>query len=110
MLNKKYIETSHEHLNDLMRIFHNSSHPKIHPFVTVAQWNEYWSHSDEKIACSILVLHYGHYTLHTFSLVIFSVKCDLLNLLVKNSPPIERWKQGVSIMLEKAPENHTVED
>ena len=60
MLNRTEIETTDERLKDLMKIFHNSAHAKMNPFVTVTQWDDHWSHSEEKIASSILGLHYGH--------------------------------------------------
>ena len=49
LLNRTDAEISDERLKDLMRLFHNSKHPKMYPFVIVAQCNENWSHSDEKI-------------------------------------------------------------
>ena len=41
LLNRKEIETTDEHLKDLMKLFNNSTHTKMHSFVTVAQWNEH---------------------------------------------------------------------
>ena len=108
LLNRTEIETTDESLKDLMKLFHNSTHAKIHPFVTVTQWNENWSHNAEKAASSISGLHYGHYAAHASSIVISTVKCDLVNLAVKNGSPLESWKHGVSIMLVKAPGNYAV--
>ena len=62
-----------------------------------------------KTDSSISGLHYGNHAAHTFSLVISSVKCNLTNLAVKNSSPLERRKRGVSIILDKAPGTYTVE-
>ena len=39
LLNRTFLETSDERLKDLTRLFHNSLHMKMHPFVTVFQWN-----------------------------------------------------------------------
>ena len=33
----------------------------------------------------------------------------MVNLAVKNGSPLERWKRGVSVMLESSPGNYTVE-
>ena len=104
------LETRDERLKDLMKLFHNSPHSKKHPFVTVDQWNEHWSHSVEKTASSVSGLHYRHHIAHTSSPLVSLVKCDLSNLAVKNSTPLERWACGVSIMLEKSPGNVTVEN
>lgn len=48
LLQKAFLETSDALLKDLLKLFHNSLHSKNRPFVTVAQWNEHWSHSVEK--------------------------------------------------------------
>ena len=40
-LNMPEIETTDERLKDLMKLFHNSTHSKMHPFVTVTQLNEH---------------------------------------------------------------------
>ena len=92
-----------------MKLFHNSPHSNRHPFVTVDRWNEHWSHSKEKTASSASGLHYGHYVAQTSSPLVSSVKCNLVNLAVKNSTPLERWICGVSIMLENSTGNLTVE-
>ena len=110
LLNMTEIETTDERLKDIMKLFHNSTHAKMHPFVTVTQWNEHWSHSAEKTSSSISGLHYGNYISHTSSIIISTVKCDIFNLAVKNGFSLERWKRGVSIMLEKSPGNCTVEN
>ena len=41
LLNRIDIETTYERLKDLMNLFHNSTHSKMHPFVTVAQLNDH---------------------------------------------------------------------
>ena len=46
LLNREDLITSDERLQDLMKLFHNSPQTKMHQFVTVAQWNEHWSHSE----------------------------------------------------------------
>ena len=109
MMHRSMLETRDERLKYLMKLFHNSFHSKKHPFVTFDQWNEHWSHSTEKTASSASGLHYGYYVAQTSSLLVSSVKCNLVNLAVKNSTPLERWICGVSIMLEKSPGNLTVE-
>ena len=109
LMHRAMLETRDERLKDLMKLFHNSPHSKKHPFVTVDQWNEHWSHSTEKTASSASGLHYGHYKAHTSSPLVSSVKCNLVNLVVTNSTPLERWICGVSIMLEKSPGNLIVE-
>ena len=83
------IETTDDEINDIMKLFHNSTHSKIHPFVTLAQWNEHWSHSVEKTSSSISGLYYGHYIAHTSSIVISTVKCCSANLAVKSDSPLE---------------------
>ena len=54
-------------------------------------------------------LYYGHCRAHTFSPVVYSVICDVMNLVVKNGSPLKRWIIGVSIMLEKSPGKYAVE-
>ena len=49
LLHSDELETSDERLKDLMKLFHISPHVKKHPYVTFAQWNEYWSHSEGKL-------------------------------------------------------------
>ena len=73
-----------------MKLFHNSKHDKMYPFVTVTQCNEHWSHSEEKTDSFISGTHYGHYVGHTCIIVISKFKCDLVNLAVKNVYPLER--------------------
>ena len=105
LLNRTELETTDERLKYLMKLFQNSTHAKMHQFVTVNHWNENWSHSTEKTVSSISGLHYRHYIAHMSSIIISTVKYDLFNLAVKNVYPLKRWKRGVSIMLEKAPGN-----
>ena len=82
LMHRAILETIVECLKDLMKLFHNSPHLKKHPYVTVDQWNENWSHSIEKTASSASGLHYGHYKAHTSSPLISSVKRNLVNLAV----------------------------
>ena len=43
-----------------------------------------------KISSSISGLHYGKYKVHTSSMLISTVKCNLVNLAVKNGTTLER--------------------
>ena len=95
--------SSDARLKDLVKLFHSSRHTRMYHFVSVDQWNAHWSHCDEKTSPSVSGLHYGNYKGHTHSMLISTVKCNLVNLAVKNGTPLERWKRGVSVMLEKAP-------
>ena len=103
------LETSDERLKDFLLLFRNSPHSIDHPFVAVDQWNEHWLRSTERTESSASGLHCGHYIAHTFSLLISSVKRNLVNLIVKNCAPPARWVHGVSIMLEKSPGNLRIE-
>ena len=53
-------------------------------------------------------MHYGHYAAHTSSNLISSVKCDLVNLAVKDGSPLGRCERSTLVMLEKAPGNYKV--
>ena len=77
--------------------------------MSIAQCNYYWSHREEKISSFILVMHYMHYVAYTSSSLMLTVKCDLINVVVKNGPPLGRRKRGAPVMLEKAPGHHKVE-
>ena len=43
-------------------------------------------------------------------ILISTVKFNLVNLSVKKDDPLERWKRGLSMILEKVPGNFTVEN
>ena len=103
------MSASDTRLKDLMKLFHQSSHTRKYPFVSVEQQNEYWSHCDENIPYSIFGLHYGQHKAHSFSILISSTKYNLGNIDVKNGTLTGRWKIGLSIMLENAPGNFLVE-
>ena len=55
---KTNVVSSDDRLKDLIKIFHNSSQPKSHLFVSVLKWNDHWSHCEEKTSESISGLHY----------------------------------------------------
>ena len=50
-----------------------------------------------------------HHIDNTSSSLIFTVKCDLVSLALKNGSPLGRWKRSVSVMLQKVPGNYEVE-
>ena len=68
LMSRAMLETSDDRLKDLLSLFRNSPHSSDHPFITVEQWNDHWSHSTEKTASSASGLHYGHYNAQTSSL------------------------------------------
>ena len=107
--NRSMLETTDKRLKDLLSLFHNSPHLTEHPFIIVDQWNSHWSHCTERTESSIPGLNCGHHKAHSSSPLISSVKCNLVNLAVKNRTPLERWTRGVSIMLEKSPGNFRVD-
>ena len=99
------IESTDECHKDLMKLFHNSTCSRMHPFIIAAQWNDHWSHVEEKTTSSTSGIQHEHCIAHTASSLILIVKCDLVNLAIKNSYPLGTWKRGSSVILEKAPGN-----
>ena len=89
-------------LKYLVKLFHNSMHARMHSFVSVEKW-KIIGHTMMKTSSSISGLHYRHYKAQISSLLISTAKFHLVNLVVKSITPLERWKRGVSVMLEKAP-------
>ena len=107
--NKTGIASSDERLKDLMKLFHNLTHARSHTIVSTAMETSlvilWW-----KTSSSISGFYYGQCKAHAFSILISTVKCDLLNLAVKNSTLIERLKRGLLVTLKKVPINFTVEN
>ena len=52
-----------------------------------------------------LGLHYEYYLAQSKSQLLSLVKCNLVNLALKNNTPLKIWKYRVSIMLKKSKSN-----
>ena len=46
-------------------------------------------------------MRFGHYKAQAQSIMLATFRCKLINLVIKNKVPLERWLNGISIMLEK---------
>jgi len=60
---------------------------------------------DLSIAVTKSGLHYGHYLAQTRSNIISTFKYKLVNYALANRTPLEQWKQGVLVILEKERDN-----
>ena len=94
-------------IKDLIKLFHNSTHDKSHSFVSVMQHDDHRSQYEEKIIL-YLRLYHECYKAQTFSTLISTAKCNLVNLSVNNGFTLDRWKRGLSLMLKKTIGNLTI--
>ena len=69
--------------------------------ISMLDFQKYWRKAREKTASSLSGLHFGHYKAAAYSNHISSIHALLTSIASKFGFSYERWKQGLSVMLEK---------
>jgi hypothetical protein len=66
-------------------------------------WGKFWSRVQEETSSSESGLHFGHYKAGASSAVISHFHAMKASVTLKTGYGLDRWGQGLSVMLEKIP-------
>jgi hypothetical protein len=69
--------------------------------ISPTQWASHWRKAKETTSSSISGRHFGHYMAGTKSPYICYLQALLATLIAKQGIVLDRWAQGLSVMLEK---------
>ena len=69
----------------------------------------YWRTARERTESSPSTLHFGHSMAQSFSARLTRLKLLQLNVVLKLGEPLERWLNGLTVMLEKKRGNIDIE-
>ena len=69
--------------------------------ISPAQWASHWKKAKEMTSSSISGRHFGHYKAGTKSPYICYLQALHATLIAKRGIVLDRWAQGLSVMLEK---------
>ena len=69
--------------------------------ISPTQWASHWRKAKETTSSSISGRHFGHYKAGTKSPYICYLQALLATLIAKQGIVLDRWAQGLSVMLEK---------
>jgi hypothetical protein len=68
-----------------------------------ADWASHWRKAKEETSSSISGRHFGHYKAGLWSAYISHTQALISSIVTKEGLVLERWSQGLSVMLEKIP-------
>ena len=86
-----------------------ASLPSLPKHVSVSDFQSYWKGCREKTASSMSGRHFGHYKAAAHSQTISTVLASFTNICSTNGLYISRWTKGLTVMLEKIPDNIKVD-
>ena len=84
-------------------INHKGPSPPISHSITTTDFQNYWKKAKEDTSSSLSGRHFGHYKAATKSEELSEIYTDLCNLTYAKGYPLQRWKAGLTVMLEKEP-------
>ena len=73
----------------------------VRTVISPTQWASHWSKAKETTSSAISGRHFGHYKAGTKSPYICYLQALHATLIVKRGVVLDRWAQGLSVMLEK---------
>lgn len=75
--------------------------PKINVHITKEDFQRYWRRAKKKTSSSISGLHFGHYKASTSSNTLSEIHSFFTEILFRTGYPLQRWKNGLQVILEK---------
>jgi hypothetical protein len=69
--------------------------------ITLEQWKQYWQVINEETSSSEFGIHFGHYIVGCSSDIISHYHATCVTITLAHAIQLERWSQGLSVMLEK---------
>ncbi len=73
----------------------------VSPRITRDDWENHWGKAKESTSSLVYGRHFGHYKGGLRSAYISHLQALIASLTVKRGIVLERWSQGLSVMLEK---------
>jgi hypothetical protein len=69
--------------------------------ISKEDWGNHWGRAKEEMSSSVCGMHYSHYKAGFCSAYITHPHALLATLVVKQGIRLERWSQGLLVMLDK---------
>ena len=79
------------------------STPPINTDITKEDFQKYWRGVKERTSSSISTLHFGHYKAAALDQDLSEAHSILLHIATRRGISLQRWRRGLTIMLEKIP-------
>ena len=90
-----------ELFGQIARTKSSSGGAAIKGIISGEEWSDGWRRQKEEISSSFSGLHFGHYKSGSFSPTISHLHVMKSSVAFRNGTPLERWKSGLAVMLEK---------
>ena len=75
----------------------------VSSLITREDWGNHWGRAKEETSSSISQRHFGHYKAGLRSPYVSHLQALISSLTIKHGIVLDRWSQGLSVMLEKIP-------
>jgi hypothetical protein len=83
--------------------------PSVNTDITTGEYLDFWSTAKEKTASSKSGRHFGHYKAVCSHPDLVRLHVTSINLAAKHGDPLVRWRQGVTVLLEKVAGNTCID-
>eukprot|EP00956_Cyclotella_meneghiniana_P012156 scaffold17260_cov86-Cyclotella_meneghiniana.AAC.3 len=74
-------------------------------WLTVPEFQDYWKKAKERTSSSYSGRHFGHYKAASKDDFLSALHTGNINLATHRGRPLDRWRKGVTVLLEKEPGN-----
>ena len=88
-------------LEQARNVFSQMSDDEVTDVVTTQDFQEFWQHAKEDIQSSESGVHFGHYKAASFDRHLSTLQAAKLTLAAQSGVPLERWGNGLTVLLEK---------
>ena len=88
-------------LEEAHHLFARMSVEEVSDFVTTEDFQEFWSRANEDIQSSESKIHFGHYKAISRDVHLSSLEAAKLSLCARTGIPLDRWGNGLTVLLEK---------
>jgi hypothetical protein len=75
--------------------------PPAESDTTIDDFVSFWSTADERTGSSMSGRHFGHYKAACGDIDLVNLHVRNINLAARRGTPLSRWKNGVTVLLEK---------
>ena len=104
------LPTDNPAVQDFLHLFKRQGDSGEIPLqVSTDDFLSYWKRAKEDTSSSLSGRHFGHYKTATRSPLLTKVYTQMCNLTYAKGCTLNRWKKGLTVMLEKEPGNIDVE-
>ena len=83
--------------------------PALDNDVTVEDFVGFWARSKERTSSSKSGRHFGHYRAITENEALVRLQVQSINLAAHRGRPLDRWREGVTVLLEKVAGNNSID-